>query len=337
MPVPEDFNRAHDAQAQARAWLVHLRSGSATDADVQDFRRWCAAHPEHLRTVHAVSELWNALSVATTELAAEGPDFVRPGFGLGPVRGRLASPSRRAFIGTAVAAGVTWLAVKPPLRLWPAIGDFAADYRTGVGEQRQVALSKQITVRMNTSTRIDVLASNGQPHGVRLLAGEAEIVTAENSASGVAPARPFIVLAGRGQLQAQLARFDVRRDGNEVCVTCLSGSVSLSHPQGQRTLQASQQLVYDDAGVRPVTTTDAAVVTAWRRGLLVFNGVPLAQVVDEINRYRPGKLILRNAALADSRVEAQFPLAQLDIAVDLLGRLYDLRVVRLPGHIALLT
>jgi transmembrane sensor len=323
-----------DIEAQAEAWLVRLRSGTVTPEEFDEFRRWCAENPEHARTVQALRDMWTSLRAAASEFAQEKPVarmWPRPA-----VRAFARRPGRRAFVGFAVAAGASWLAFRPPMQLWPALGEFAADYRTGTGEQRQVALSEHVVVEMNTQTRIDVLSAQTGGNGIHLLAGEAEVIAAA-PAMGTGTASPFVVTAGRGRLQAQNARFDVRRTGDEVCVTCVSGSVSVDHPRRQLTLQAAQQLVYDDREVRPVSHVDTVAVTAWRRGLLVFDRIPLAQVVDEINRYRPGKLILRNASLGTSQVQIQFPIARVDDGINMLCNIYGLRVTNLPGDIALLS
>jgi transmembrane sensor len=322
-------------EAQVTAWMVRLRSGKATAADIEAFRRWRAEHPERTDLVDGLSDVWGTMGDAMREIAAEEPetaDFWQRGTSHGRMSVRV---GRRAFVGFAVAAGASWLALRPPLGMWPSLADLGADYRTHTGEQRRVSLSDQVVVEMNTQTRIDILRAQNLPRGIKVLAGEAEIITTPQPVAAMDTV--FTVVAGRGKMQAQRARFDVRREANEVCVTCVSGAVSLDHPARRLTLTAGQQLIYDDQRVRPISTVDPSVVTAWRRGLLVFNGVPLAQVVDEINRYRPGKLILSNAGLGQKMVDAELPLAQLDDAIDLLGKLYGARVMHLPDNIALLS
>jgi len=244
---------------------------------------------------------------------------------------------RRAFIGFAVAAGGSWLALRPPMQLWPSLGDLAADYHTGTGEQRSVALSSRVTVELNTQTRLDVLAASDAARGVEVVAGEAEIDAVAPPADRATPIQPVTVVAGGGRMRATVARFNVRRTGSQVCVTCLSGTVALEHPRGARTLTADDQVVYDDRGVQPVSRIDPGAVSAWRRGMLVFNGVPLAEVVDEINRYRRGKVILRSASLGENRMQAQFPITRLDDVIDMVGRLYGAHITRLPGNIVLLS
>ncbi|WP_233839117.1 FecR family protein [Paraburkholderia sp. ZP32-5] len=322
---------------QAQAWLVRLRSGRATRDDAQAFQRWCDEHPDHARVARVLSRTWTQLGVVAGEVRAEQRAADRAADARA-ARALVPRPARRAFVGFAVAAGASWLAFRPPMQLWPALGDFASDYRTETGEQRQVALSAHVVVEMNTQTRIDLLRthdmSDGQ-HGIDLLAGEAEVV-ASAPALGVT-ALPVVVKAGSGRLQASAARFDVRRTGDNVCVTCVSGELAFEHPRGQLTLSASQQLMYDDRNVRPVSRVDAGMVTAWRRGVLMFKDAPLTDVVEEINRYRPGRLILNNAGLKDARVHAQFALARLDDAIDLICRITGAHAVRLPGRVVLFT
>ncbi|KVN21075.1 MULTISPECIES: FecR domain-containing protein [unclassified Burkholderia] len=323
---------AHDALDEASAWLPRLRSGRASQAEADAFERWCADRPQ---AAHLLRDTWSALRTAAAELEHE--ERTAAAWANVARRERAVRTGRRAFVGFAVAAGASWLALRPPMRLWPSLGDLAADYRTGTGEQRRIALSSQVTVEMNTQTRVDVLPARVAAHGIEVVAGEAEIDAAAPTADRAAPLGPVTVVAGGGRMQATVARFNVRRTDAQVCVTCLSGTVALSHPRGARTLRADDQVVYDDRGVQPVSRANPGAVSAWRRGMLVFNGVPLADVVAEINRYRPGRVILRNAALGENRMQAQFPIARLDDVIDMVGRLYGARVTRLPGNIVLLS
>jgi transmembrane sensor len=330
-----DADTATDVHAQASAWLVRLRSGDASADEKQAFEQWCAGNPQ---TADLLRDTWTSLRSAAAEIADE--ERANGSAWRGEAKRRAPHPlrpGRRAFVGFALAAGASWLALKPPMQLWPALGDFAADWRTGTGEQRRVVLSDRVAVEMNTQTRLNRLPLPDTMHGVEVVAGEAEIVAAPPGAGYIGPVRTVAVVAGKGRMQAQVARFDIKRVGDQVCVTCLSGTVAFEHPRRRLMLQPSQQIIYDDRDVQTVSDVDPSVVTSWRRGVLVFNGVPLSQVVAEINRYRPGKIILRNAALGDNRIQAQFPIAKLDDVVDMLGKLYGAHITQLPGNIVLLS
>ena len=302
---------------QAAAWWARLRSDDFTQADAKALRAWCARSPEHARAWRELQHLWQALDPALTRAAA-------------PQRANVLSfplrPGRRAFLGGALAAGVAVLALRPPLGAWPSLQEFAADYRTGTGEQRQVALSQQMSVQMNTQTRIDVRA----PEAIELLGGEAEIL-----ASGAR--QPVTVLAGAGRMLAQSARFNVRHTDAAVCVTCLAGAVEVVWQQRRQTLDAGQQLVYDERGVQAATAAPKGEASAWRTGALSFVGKPLADVVDEINRYRPGRVLLRNAELGRRLVRMRFSIGQTDGALAMIRDLYGAQMTSLPGGIVLLS
>ena len=303
---------------QAAAWWARLRSDDFTQADAKALRAWCARSPEHARAWRELQQLWQALDPALTRAAAAPQRANVLAF---PLR-----PGRRAFLGGALAAGVAVLALRPPLGAWPSLQEFAADYRTGTGEQRQVALSPQMSVQMNTQTRIDVRA----PEAIELLGGEAEILASSAR-------QPVSVVAGAGRLLAQSARFNVRHTDDAVCVTCLAGAVEVVWQQRRLTLDAGQQLVYDERGVQAATAAPKGEASAWRTGALSFVGQPLSQVVDEINRYRPGRVLLRNAELGRRLVRMRFSIGQTDGALAMIRDLYGAQITSLPGGIVLLS
>ncbi|MBN3792233.1 DUF4880 domain-containing protein [Burkholderia sp. Ac-20353] len=325
-------------ERKARAWVIRMHSGDATPDDRAAFLRWCAERPEHARAAATIGATLSAIDLLAPKLAAE--DAASGELWTGVPRRSIPRPGRRAFVGFAVAAGASWLALRPPLQLWPSVGDLAADYRTGTGEQRRVTLADHVAIEMNTQTRIDLLPAryeqSGRP-GIELLSGEAEVVVGAPLNVRAQANAPVVVVAGRGRMLVQAARMNVRRNGEQLCVTCLSGSLQVEHRERRLTLSADDQLVYDDRHVGDISRVDSSAVVAWRHGLLVFNDVPLAQVVAEINRYRPGKLILRNAGLGERRVQAKLSIGEIDRAIDMMQQVYGAQVTRLPGSIILLS
>lgn len=326
-PDPESL-----LQRQAEAWWVRLHSGRATRADADAFREWATHSTAHAQAWREVMRTWSALDPLLAEEA------VRQASRAGAFSWRglsaaltLQSPGRRAFLGGAVAASVAAgvMAVDPPLGLWPSVGDLTADYRTATGEQRQVALAQGISVRMNTQTFINRIGADASPRGVVLVAGEAEIVA--NGASD------FLVETGGGRLMARAARFNIRHTGPQVCVTCLDGRVTVSVNGEQRSLEAGRQVTYDRAGLQEVVRADEASVSTWRTGVLSFDRMPLAEVIEEINRYRPGKVFLRNEELGRTLVRMQLNLRSIDNAPVMIRELYGARMRSLPGGIVVLS
>lgn len=298
---------------EAQAWVVRLASGQASLADGEAFRRWCAQSAEHARIFQETRGAWQQLAPAARQLQAR--------------RARVARPARRAFLGGAVAACGAWLAFKPPLGLWPAVDELTADVRSGTGEQRRVALAGDASVQLNTQTRIN-LSRSGSAQQIDLLAGEVELLT-----SG----QPVSLTAGAGRVSTASGCVNVRYTDGQVRVTCLEGSARVSLRQDAMELTAAQQVVLGAGGASGPRRVDPEQVTAWRRGVLQFNNVPLAQVVDEINRYRPGRIVLVSDRLAGSLVQARFSLDQLADAALLIRDAYGAQVTSLPGGIVLLS
>jgi ferric-dicitrate binding protein FerR (iron transport regulator) len=240
--------------------------------------------------------------------------------------------SRRAFLGAAVAASAALVIVHPPLQLWPSLSDMAADYRTATGEQREVDLGQGIVVQMNTQTAINLRKSQGQITGIDLHDGEIQVkATAATSAA-------INVFAGGGRIEVGASgKCNVRCDDAGVQVTGLDGAVTLRYQGQTAVLKTAQRADYGDGKFSQVVPADIETTMAWRRRELIFDGQPLAEVVHEINRYRPGKLILANETLATRKVQARFSLNQLTEAAALIQDAYGAKVTSLPGGIVILS
>ncbi|PZN26402.1 MAG: iron dicitrate transport regulator FecR [Proteobacteria bacterium] len=228
--------------------------------------------------------------------------------------------------------GGAFLGVPPPLQLWPDWSSLTADLRTGIGEQRQIVLGA-VVVDLNTRTSINVRrADTGEVAALELVTGEAQV----RLPSGLP--LPFVVTAGAGEVTASgAARFNVRATGPSVCVTCLEGAIELRRADRILVARAAQQITYSGSQEALMTVADPAIVTAWRERMLIFNDEPLTAVVDEINRYRPGRIIVTNAELGRRRVQAQVRLDQLAEVVELIRVGYGAKVTTLPAGIVLLS
>ncbi len=322
---------------EAYQWVMRLTSGEVTTADVEALTHWRLTSRAHRRAFAEANLLWDKLGPAASEStrrntastsAAMGRQFSTSDRRLG----------RRAFLGGAMAASVVaagYLAVRPPLDLWPSLAEMAADYRTGVGQQQQIAFESSVSVKLNTRTSITVLspdAGPGEADRIELISGEAAIATKPRTL------RSFIVAAAQGQTIAANARFNVRRDGATVCVTCLEGDVRIQHLGQVSTMRSRQQVVYTADSLGATTSVDdPEAVTAWERGLLVFRNDPLARVIDEVNRYRPGKIILMNRELGSRPVLATFRIDRIEEVVPRLQTVFGVQIKTLPGGIVLVS
>lgn len=328
-----------DVQAQAHDWLVRLHTGPVTAADADAFRRWRALDPAHALAFARARRLWSALAPALQASAAPAAATV-PNAGRAlpgaaavlPVRQRPRHfhPGRRAFLGgAAAAAAVGWVAVQSPLGLWPALDALGADYRTATGERREIRIG---SVAVAMAARTTMRRPTDGSAGIVVTQGEAQFTLPASVAAG------FVIgVDGARLLPAPGARVNVRCVGGDVRITCLAGQADLVRGLRTVVLQPSWQarLTPDRiASVAPVATDP---IDAWRRGWLVFDDQPLQDVVDEINRYRTGRIVLTGSALPARRVQARIPLARIDTFLDLVRDAYGAKVVSMPGGVVLLS
>jgi transmembrane sensor len=312
-------------EREAREWLQRLVSEKVGPADLAALDRWRAEGPEHRRAFARANLLWDVLGKVARE--AEVKDAVRQ-----TARALLARPvGRRALLAGSVAASAAYLMARPPLHLWPAVSELMAPYRTGTGERRQLAIASGIAVEMDTQTSLTAPVAADQHYALELISGQLAISVQADAA------RPVVIIAADGQSQADQANFDVRRAGSSVCVTCVEGAVEISYRSTLVTLGPGQQATYGGGSLGSAVAADPAVVTAWQRGLLVFHDVPLAQVVEEVNRYRPGRIILLNQTLAERRVVAGFRLDRIEDVVSYLVGAFGARTRSLPGGVVLVS
>lgn len=306
--TPAEPSAADNLHSEARDWLVLLTSGRATVADARALREWCAQSAEHARAFEDAKALWHFL-----QPAAQGLQAPR-GFG------------RRAFLGGAIAASAAFLLVRGTIP--GGFEGLGADYITEVGQQRRVEPAQGVSLELNTQTRINQRAVSDGVQGFELVSGEVEVQTAR---------LPLAMQAGGGWLRASQARFNLRNTDQQVCVTCLDGAVEVDVEGRSLRLEPGQQVTYDARRVGSVQSVDTAAVMNWRQQVLVFNGATLSEMIDEINRYRPGMLLLLNRELGQRRVQARFSLDQLAGVAMLIRDAYGVKCTELPGGVVVLS
>ncbi|BET13476.1 FecR family protein [Pandoraea sputorum] len=343
-PLPHK-RRLDATERQAMSWVRRMASGEMTHADGDALREWARRDPKHAQALANAQRQWKQLTQAAQQSAAADAAVAacpapsrkaktKTKAKTGRETGRGFDPRRRwVLAGTAgafaTAAGVA--VIGAPLGLLPSAASIHADYSTGTGEQRTVALAGDVSVEMNTRTSVALRtggAASGTP-GIDLLSGEAAVDTTLAS-------RPFEIVAGAGRTVAHHARVEVRNVADKVCVTCIEGAADVVHTAGRVTLRARQQLVYDARSLQSLVNVDANAMPEWRDGYLRFAEVPLGDVIDEINRYRPGKVVLLNDKIAARPVTGRFAIRSLDVALGQIERSLSLSVRTLPGGIVLL-
>lgn len=314
MTTPDDIElgRWPDRDAMARSWVVRLKSGEATQSDVDMLLSWRAQHAENEGAFRQAVRLWEQLGPALaggTALPVANQD-----------------PSRRWFLGGGVAmAAVVAVGLVPLAAPVPA---GAREYRTGKGERRQVRLEPEVGAELNTDSRLLFWADAVSPR-VELSHGEALI------SATCDPGRQLIATAKDVEVRARVARFSMRSEGGLMRVACLDGRIEVVSPEGVTTVEAGTSFDFGAGSVRSTPRDVAESGAAWQRDLFLFKDRPAGEVVAELNRYRPGRVYLLGGR-NDVRISGVIHLERADFAVDHIARSLGMKVTRLPGGIAIL-
>lgn len=303
---------------QARAWARKLAVGRPTAADAQALKRWCAQSPAHAQMWRRASAEWRDMGEVLQAARRKMPER--------PVARPAVAHGRRMFMGAAAAAASVVAIVRPPMGLWPSWSELQADYRTGTGEQLSLDLNAHVRLMLNTQTSLSV--TQADPLRMALIAGEAEI----RSDGGM----PLEIEAGGGRLEMRAGCLEIRHLGQEATrIWCSEGEVRLHHAGQVQIVRANETVSYGPGMQAPVRGKESAA-PGWRQGFVVFHDTPLSDAVAEINRYRSGRVVLMNEALANRRISGRFTIKDVDRVLALIQELYDARIRRV-GDVVLLS
>ena len=313
--------------SEALERVRRLGSGQASSAEIEDVKRWGAQSAEHAQALATASRLWDYLGSAGRNFLDGQNDAL-----FADLVPRRPTVSRRLVLGGAVAAGAAaYLVIRPPLALWPSVRDLTSDYRTAAGQQRRLTIGGGVEMTLNSATSVNVRSDSGGSAHIELLDGEAAFATAPGATNHLE------VVAGGGRIRASRARFDIRHDPLVRCVTCLDGEVVIERGGSAATAQAGQRVAYAKNGLAAPVPVDLVQASAWQDGLLIFHYTPLTEVVAELNRYRPGRVIVINAELGARPVNGRFRIDNIDDVLITFQKAFGARLTALPGGIVLLS
>jgi transmembrane sensor len=291
-PAFEDLQQAAD-------WFAVLQAGSPSEAERLQWQRWLDTGPRQRaawQRVEAVAGEFAGLAGLPARRALEG-------------RGAATSARRRTALRALAVAPVAGLAAwlgagQLPWRGW------VAAHRTQTGERREIVLADGSRLWLNTATALDVDFSAGLRRIV-LHRGEVLVTSGHDAAYA---SRPLVVDVPQARLTALGTRFAVRRaeDGDAVRLAVFDGAVEARPAAGgtSRLLAAGQQArVFADRVELPVPV--APEEDAWTRGMLVADGMRLADFIAELSRYRPGYLGCA-PEVAELRLVGAYPLADTE-------------------------
>ncbi|MBD9355585.1 FecR family protein [Methylomonas sp. EbA] len=305
---------------QAIDWVIRLRAGNAGAQERRAAAEWQNRSPSHRRAFAEAEQLW--LDMGEVWSVTELP---RPTQAMGR---RFSRPVWRGLAAAALA-----LALVLP---FSGLGDrWFSDYYTAVGEQKTVTLADGSQVLLNTDTALTVAYSD-TGRKLTLKHGQALFKVAADRN------RPFEVATDTAVVKALGTVFEVLQQDHAARITVQEHAVGVKglhapdYPPDAR-IQEGQQAVYSAAnGLQAAVAADPQQSAAWQRGKLVFKNQALADVVAELDRYFPGKIVISDAKLAALRVSGVFPLADRAATLAMLQQILAVKISQITPWLTVL-
>lgn len=326
---------------EALRWSVVLKNRAVSADDRAAFDLWLRADPRHEAAWTQAQQVWMRVGKIGPAFANSAPAAISMGASavvaapphlaatpaMRPAVSRPAPVNRRRLLFA--AAAVTAI-VAPTVLVLSRPGLFA-DQRTAVGERRTVALPDGSTIELAGASALSIdFAANVRR--VVLQEGEAFFNVVHD------PARPFVVEAGLGRVQALGTAFDIKLGADAVMVAVSERSVEVSLTGAPPvSVREGQQVRYGAGQLGAVREADLAQVQAWRHDRLVFQEVALGDVIADLERYRGGRIVMTDSRLRNLPVSGEFDAQQADAAIDTLASALSIRVHRLTDLLVVLS
>lgn len=324
-------------------WFLRLQE-QQDSATLAAFARWRAENPALAAEFDRARHLWAVLG----EMPADRPARViplRPQNADEPARTiPTAAPSRRrAFAAAAMAAAAALAVVLLPTEIVERLPDRIA---TETAVNRMITLDDGSLIELGAASAVRI-AYSPRERRVVLDSGEAFFEVAKDSS------RPFIVEAGGAAVTALGTKFNVGLTREKVTVTLLEGKVTVDDVEaasagdlpailGEVAPERAQPVVLipgeqvtfakAERKLLPIVIVDAPRVLAWRDRKLVFEGAPLSQALEQVNRYLHEPIVLADPTLGELPVYGVFNAGDSGGIVSALERAFPVKARNVPGR-----
>lgn len=306
---------------QAIEWLINLQETPDDKELLERFTAWYQESVEHRLAWDEANAVWNTLGELNPAPALVAD--VTPAINLRSPRRRI--PQLLSLAATIVFAVVLYF----PITQW-----FTADYYTGTGEMRQIALDDGSTVWLGAKSAIKI-HYQANTRNIELLAGEAYFSVQPD------PSRPFHVITDMADTTVLGTAFNVNLVADTFSIAVNHGRVAVTaHGSSELLrppLKAGNWLRLNNTGNTEWGNTSPDAAGIWRSGKLVVNNRPVGEVLDELRRYYRGAIMLTDTSVATRRLTGVYDLKTPDNALQAIAKVQDLKLTRITPWVALLS
>ena len=359
-----------DMMEVAATWMIRLREAksdeqidaSSVNADIQkEFGQWLQADPRHQQAMDETLLIWDTLSEPMDSMSPQAPQPVtavinHQVYTQNPIEEavkreecdneeiqnhqktverltdarRSNSFMRQNGLGL-IAASIFIVCLISFFSIEQLERTLFADYKTDVGSLEEIRLEDGSIITLNTDSAVDVVFTSEQ-RAIRLLDGEVWFDVANDEK------RPFIVTTDEASFTVTGTQFGVHQKDSVSAVHLVEGSLRVQTLNADESLNltAGHGVQVSDIQMSDVFDIDETSSTAWLRGQMVFFETPLNSVINTLNRYHRGHIMVVNEELKGLIVSGVFSTQDPENVISALQSTLNIKVTRVTDYFVLL-
>ena len=312
----EKTSSVKSTKVQAREWLIYFNSGQTTKEQRDNFVLWFNENNANKKAFKQSYKVWQTIGI--TDSAVEWlQQYANQNSVTLPTKKSKNTFAKSTLWLTGIAASVLFIVVNNTFKATNTLEVTAPEivFTSPVGKNRSITLSDGTSVTLAGNSSISVNINQHERH-ILLHKGSAYFDVIHDSE------RVFSVSAQQTEVRVRGTAFEVKHStDNELKISVKRGLVDVADlpEQGNKDenivqLHPNEQLRTNKNGafINEVTHFNPETEFAWLNARLIYDNVPLENVILDINRYIKKPVIVLDESINKLPITASFTFDQIE-------------------------
>lgn len=328
--MTDQYNEEALVKNQAREWLTYLYSGETTQEKHDEFIMWINISNANRQAFTQSYKVWQTIGVTDSALEWLEQYAIRESVKLSSKKPKNIFTQSAIWL-SGIAASALFLFVNFAFDASEVLKVTAPEivFTSPIGENRTIILNDGTSVTLAGNTSISV---NINPYERRIFLRKGSAYFDVNQD----PARIFSVSAQHTEVRVRGTAFEVEYStDNELKISVQRGMVDVADlpkygGQDEKVvqLQSNEQLRADINGkfINGITHFNPKTEFAWLNARLIYDNIPLKDVIVDINRYITKPVIISDDSINNLPITASFTFDQIDSVLAGLAGAYPIKL-----------
>ena len=327
-----DPPHSSDHEQVALRWMLRLTSGTMTTQERVAFNHWIHAHPTHRQAFEELRIIWKEadnLTIDETTGHFTVQTALQPTRRTRPRTNRFAWKRLAAFgsVSLGIAVLVIWIT---GWQWW-----FLSDYTTRE-HQQTIRLASIATIELDAQSALDIVDTPGKTL-ITLHAGAAWFTVTASPLKHVVE-----VHTNQATVTSIGTEFLVENRSGQQLVAVTQHAVALAFPPANRhsvdiTEGYGMSNDSNDDSSWKKFKIDPGMIGSWRHGRLIVDNMPLYQVIQRLDDYHTGVLVITDPTLRHQKVSGVFDINHPAEALKSLQLAIPINIHRLSSYLTIIS